>query len=160
MFFFQRNFLATENWRFAPQSDIPIKHHGKEYTPFITSLNNTSNESITQHWRASCNHCYIGKAISITCSDCMFVTLGSHHAMSMSHTVICGMLSCTVFFHIISQTQQFLKKKKLLKMKRVFWFSLHNFSETLLILRRTEQEDMVKNVHWNPRPVPGIHVRF
>ena len=95
-YFSQRNFLATGIWRFNPQFGIPIKHRGKGYTPFIISLHKTGNESITQHWGASCNHCYYGKAISITYSDCVFAALGIHHAMRMRHIVVCGLLSCTI----------------------------------------------------------------
>jgi hypothetical protein len=42
------------------------------------------------------------KAISITYSACVFVALGIQHAMRMRHTVICGLSSSTILFHIIS----------------------------------------------------------
>ena len=50
----------------------------------------------------SCNHCCNGKGISITYSECVFVTLGSQHAMRMRHTVICCTTDSTIFFHIVS----------------------------------------------------------
>jgi len=50
----------------------------------------------------SCDHCYSGKAVSITQSECVFVALGIKHAMRMRHTVICDLNGCIVFFHIIS----------------------------------------------------------
>ena len=50
----------------------------------------------------SFNHCNSGKAISITCSESVFVALRIQHAMLMRHIVICGPLGRTIFFHIIS----------------------------------------------------------
>jgi hypothetical protein len=43
-----------------------------------------------------------GKAISVTYSDCVFVTLGIPHAMSMRHIFICGLLGSTEFLNVIS----------------------------------------------------------
>ena len=44
----------------------------------------------------------VRKTISITYSVCVCVSLGIQHSVRMRHIVICGMLGCTVFFHIIS----------------------------------------------------------
>jgi len=55
-----------------------------------------------QDRQCSCNHCCIGKAISITYSECVSVALGIQHAMRMRHIVICDLPRSTVFFHIIS----------------------------------------------------------
>ena len=44
-----------------------------------------------------CNHCYSGRAISITYSERVFVALRNQHAMHISHTV-----RIYNFFHIIS----------------------------------------------------------
>jgi hypothetical protein len=58
-----------------------------------------------------CNHCGSGKAINITYSECVSVTLGIQHAMHMCHTVICGLSGSILFFHIILQTARFSKNK-------------------------------------------------
>jgi hypothetical protein len=44
------------------------------------------------------------KAISITCSECVFVTWVIQHAMCMHRSAVCGLSDSTIFFHIISRT--------------------------------------------------------
>jgi hypothetical protein len=61
----------------------------------------------------SFNHCSSGKAIIITYSECVFVSLGTQHEMRMRRIVICALPPCTIFSHIISQTVRFLQKKRL-----------------------------------------------
>ena len=50
----------------------------------------------------SCNHCYCGKAIPITYSECVFVALDTQHVMGMNLIVTCGLSGSTIFLHIIS----------------------------------------------------------
>ena len=52
------------------------------------------------------------------------------------HVVACG-LPCCIFPHYLKKAQ-FSKKKMLLNIKYVFWFSLKLLSETFLVLRRIE----------------------
>jgi hypothetical protein len=51
-----------------------------------------------------------------------------------------------IFFTLSHEGKIFEKKKMLLNIKCVFWFSLQLLSETFLILRRTER-GMIKNVY-------------
>jgi len=53
----------------------------------------------------SCDHCWSGKAINITYSECMFVVLGA------PYIVICGLPGCTKF-NILSHKRQGLRKHK------------------------------------------------
>jgi len=44
----------------------------------------------------------VEKLLSITYYEFVFAALVNQNAVSMRHTVICGMHHCTIFFHIIS----------------------------------------------------------
>jgi len=52
------------------------------------------------------------------------------------------MSGCTTFFPLFHERQDF-RKKKILNIKWVFWFSLQILSETLVILRRTERDKII-----------------
>ena len=65
----------------------------------------------------------------------MFVALVIQNAKSMRHIVVSGLSGSTVFLHITPKRQDFLGKKKLLRIQCVFQFSLQILSETFLILR-------------------------
>jgi hypothetical protein len=59
---------------------------------------------ISRHVRATV--VAIEKSINITYSECVFVALGIQHEMDMQYVVICGLSDSTLFFRVISQTQE------------------------------------------------------
>jgi hypothetical protein len=89
-----------------------------------------------------CNCCYIRKVVSITYGECVFVALGTLREMWMHHTVISVLSGSTVFFHIISQTALFSKKRYWIQ--NVYIDFLYNFCEKYFSfyeeLRRYDQK--------------------
>jgi hypothetical protein len=67
--------------------------------PLFQSISNYKAGHVLYTEARSFNHCCSGKAIGITHFVCVFVALGTKHAMRMRHIVICGLPGC---FHIIS----------------------------------------------------------
>ena len=58
------------------------------------------------------NRC-CGKAINITYSECVFVSLIIKHARFMRRIIVIrGLSDCTIFFFTLSQITLFFKKKK------------------------------------------------
>jgi hypothetical protein len=63
------------------------------------------------------------------------------------------------YFSTLSHKRHDFRKKKLLNINFVFWFSLQLLSETFLILRRNER-DVIKNIYWLSCKVFVIPVQF
>ena len=132
-----------------------------QYTSiFKNNLDKTGNVHVSQHSGVFLQSSLQQKSNEYyTTWVCVFVPLAIQHAIFMHHIVICGLPHSTIFFHIISQTERFKKKKKLLNTKCVFWFSLQLLSETFIILSRSEGY-MIKKVYWSSCKAPFILVRF
>jgi hypothetical protein len=60
---------------------------------------NVNNNVLLRGFRANVG---VVEAIIITCSECVFLTLGIQNAMRMRHIVICGLAGHSIFFHIMS----------------------------------------------------------
>ena len=80
-------------------------------------------------WVRMCACDFMRVGVNARSRACGFVrvALFSQHATRIRH-IVCGLSGFTTFFDIISQTTQFSGKKKLLSIKRVFWFYLKHFS--------------------------------
>jgi hypothetical protein len=93
------------------------------------------------------NHCCRWVYVcSLSCQEC--------NAHAPCYIGICVQPECAVFFphYLINGT---IFEKKLLNIKCAIWFSLQLFSETLLIIIRTER-DMITIVYGSSCKVPVI----
>jgi len=88
--------------------------------------------------RVRTTHCCSGKLVSITYSECLFVSFDIQHAERM-HRVMSSFLACLNLPHFPKfphQTYDFLEY--LIENKTVLWYSLQ-ISVTFLILRRIKR---------------------
>jgi hypothetical protein len=77
----------------------------------------------------------VDKQISITYSECVYVTLVVQHGMRMRHIKIA---ICVLYFSILFQKQRDFRKRKSVEQKCCVLISPEFLSETFLTLRRTE----------------------
>jgi hypothetical protein len=93
------------------------------------------------------NHCCRRKAISITYCECVSVALVIQHAKRMRRIILASVACVAVpYFYALPYKRHDIREKTLLDTKRVFWFYLQFFAETVLIIRRI-QRDIIKNVN-------------
>ena len=118
-----------------------------------TISNDTGNVRINVIFRHILrNHCCSRRAIRVTYSDCVFVSLVTHHSMCMRYCHLWPVWLYHIFLHYLKSRL----KKKIIERKIIFSV---NFAWKFLILRRT-QRDMIISVHRYSCKVPVILVRF
>ena len=88
-----------------------------------------------------CNHCYSGKAISITYCECMFVALDVQPAMRRCHIVVCDLTGSTIYFLFISHTARFVEKNVI--QQNIFYLLLCNFLKHFRRFRK-----IAKSYYW------------
>jgi len=80
--------------------------------------------------------------MSITQTVCVFIALGSQHAMRMCHIVICAVSRAAIFFALYLINDMIVGKNVIEHKMYVLFFST-TLSETFIILERNER-DMIK----------------
>jgi hypothetical protein len=95
------------------------------------------------------NNCCWGKALNIAYAECVFV---SFFLPSMPRIILLS-VSCSalIFFPTFSYKQYDFQKKKLLNVKRMFWYPLQHLSEIFLIVRRTRWDIL--------KMCTGLHIK-
>jgi len=104
-----------------------------------------------------CIHCWHGRAISISYTECAFLALVILHVKRISHIILPSVacLAIPQFFTLSHKQHHFWKK--LLNVRCVFIFS-ELLSATILILSSILQNTII-NVHRSSGTVPIILVR-
>ena len=96
--------------------------------------------------------------MSFIYSGWVSVTLGIQHAMRLHHIAVCGLAPLyNIFPHYLINSTFF--EKTLVNTKCLFRLSLQLLSETFLILRII-QRDNIKNISRSSRELPFILDRF
>jgi len=152
--------LRSQKWDKKSQrvhSPLTCTHMPNPKLRYVHQVKYTQDSNVFRNTKArSRNHCCRPETISITNSECVLVALVIQHAPY--YTAICGLSVTTIFFlHYLIKRHDFRVGGKQLNTKRVFWFPLHNLSETMLIIR-TERH--ITNVHRSSSKVPVILVAF
>jgi hypothetical protein len=117
-------------------------------------LNETDSVCITFEARSR-NHCCRGKSISIAYSECVFVAVVIQHAKRMFRIILSLAFLAVPYFFTLSNKRHDGKGEKLLKIKRVYYCSLHLLAQTCLDLWILSYTHLARPVNY-----PAILVRF
>jgi len=104
-----------------------------------------------------CNHCCSRKAINITYSECVFVALGVPHEFAFA---ILSSVASPFLLNFPSYKRHDFRKKNILNINCVLTFSTTFFFNEIVLILRTTQGDVVRNVHRSSFTVPVILVRL
>jgi hypothetical protein len=89
----------------------------------------------------SCNRWSIGRAISITYSEFVLITLGIQHAVHMRHIILSSVTCPAVqYFSTLSYTRHEFEEKKVIEYTMCVLIFSTTLCETFLILRRIERD--------------------
>ena len=164
----KQNYAVTLQW--YSYADGSIFHISPSFFPGqgqkdIQSTYNVTLRRVREHCRKKpINMCVRVRACtrargSVHARACMYVCLSS---MQLEFAILWRhlrplWLSHIFRFHLINGT--IFEKRKLLKVKCVFWFSLQLLSKTFLILRRIQRHIFI-NVKTSSSRVPVTFVGF
>ena len=102
------------------------------------------------------NHCYRGKEISITYSECAYVALAIQHAKIMRRITLLSVACSALQYFSTLRHNRHHSRKTLSNIKRVFLFSLRLLPETFLIPSRIYRD--IINVHRSSCKVHKMHM--
>jgi hypothetical protein len=97
------------------------------------------------------NHCCSGKATGITYSECVFIDVDTQDAIKMGYIIMWSIWLCNIFSKLSHKRQGF--RKNVIKHQTDFSFFPTTFSETFLVLIRSER-DMIKKMYID------LHVKY
>ena len=106
------------------------------------------------------NRCYLGKAVSVTYSECVSVAVGIQHETRIRR-IICPPIACLAvpYFSTLSHKRHDFRKNNITALTLCVLIFSTSLAETYLVLRRIER-DFIINIHRSSCKVHLIVVRF
>jgi hypothetical protein len=98
-------FRVTEHRICVPRKHTAVKKKQEEQCRYKRNIKTRSR-----------NHCCLGKAISLTYSECVSVALDTQHAKRMRHIILSPVASLALqYFSTVSHKRHDFRKKSFLK---------------------------------------------